>query len=76
MTFKSRLSREDDQDTSKWVGRCDLRSVENRTFSSPEQLLSTDKMGEQQVLEEAQAELNKRMKALADPAALAMKATR
>jgi len=33
-------------------------------------------MGEQQVLEEAQAELNKRMKALADPAALAMKATR
>ena len=76
MTFKSRLSREDDQDMSKWVGRFDLRSVENRTFSSPEQLLSTDKMGEQQVLEEAQAELNKRMKALADPAALAMKATR
>ena len=37
---------------------------------------STDKMGEQQVLEEAQAELNKRVKALADPAALAMKATR
>ena len=33
-------------------------------------------MGEQQVLEEAQAELNKRVKALADPAAIAMKATR
>ena len=33
-------------------------------------------MGEQRVLEEAQAELSKRMKALADPAALAMKSTR
>ena len=33
-------------------------------------------MGEQRVLEEAQAELSKRMKALADPAALAMKTTR
>ena len=38
--------------------------------------LSLENMGEQRVLEEAQAELSKRMKALADPAALAMKSTR
>ena len=50
-------------------------STQNLTFGGQKQS-SMEKMGEQQVLEEAQAELSKRMKALADPAALAMKTTR
>ena len=50
-------------------------SSQNLTFGGQKQS-SVEKMGEQRVLEEAQAELSKRMKALADPAALAMKTTR
>ena len=49
---------------------------QNRTSFSREKQSLLLNMGEQRVLEEAQAELSKRMKALADPAALAMKTTR